>query len=110
MTTTFFVVIAGFLIRIGLPLLLMIGLVSLLRRLDARWQTEARYQQKLASEDTREHALDLSECAIDGISNKLFVQASEPCWQVFRKSNGYLHDECLHCKVFRAAPILLPNN
>jgi len=108
--TTFFVVLAGFFVRIVLPLLLMVGLVSLLRRIDAGWQAQALRQQKLAAEQGAEHALDLSECAIDGVSKKLLVQSVEPCWQVFRKSNGYLHEECLHCKVFRAAPILLPNN
>ena len=108
--TPFFVVLAGVLIRIVLPLLLMIGLVWLLRSLDARWQREALYQQKLAAEDTGEHTLDLRDCAIENISKKFSVKASEPCWQIFRKSNGYLHEECLHCKVFRAAPILLPNN
>jgi hypothetical protein len=108
--TTFFVVFAGLLIRFGLPVLLMVGLVSLLRRLDARWQKEALTQQKLAAGDSGKHALDLSACAVDGISHTQSIQASEPCWQVFRKSNGYLHEECLHCKVFRAAPILIPNN
>ena len=108
--TPFLIVLAGLFIRIVLPLLLMVGLVFLLRRLDARWQQEALYQQKLAAEDTGEHTLDLRNCAIEGFSNKFSVKASEPCWQIFRKSSGYLHDECLHCKIFRAAPILLPNN
>jgi hypothetical protein len=108
--TPFFVVLVGLLVRIVLPLLLMTGLVSLLRRLDARWQAEARHQQELANEDTEIHLLKLNECAIDGISKKLSVQSNEPCWQHFRKNNGYLHEECLHCKVFRAVPILLPNN
>lgn len=108
--TTFFVVLAGLLIRFGLPALLMVGLVSVLRRLDARWQREALYRQKLAAADTSKHTLDLSACGVDGISHALSIQSSEPCWQVFRKSNGYLHEECLNCKVFRAAPVLLPNN
>lgn len=108
--TTFFVVIAGFLIRIAVPILLMVILVSLLRRLDARWQCEARRQQQLAETDTSEHSLDLKECAIEGNSGMRSVYSVEPCWQVFRMSNGYLHEECLHCKVFRAAPILLPTH
>ncbi len=107
--TIFLVVIAGFLIRIAVPLLLMVALVSLLRHLDARWQAEAVQQQELAENDTSEHSLDLKECAIEGISNKLSIHSHEPCWQVFRMSNGYLHEECLHCKVFRASPILLNN-
>ena len=108
--TPFFVVLAGILIRIVLPLFLMVGLVFLLRSLDTRWQREALYQQKLAAEDSSEHALDLKDCAIEGLANKFSVKSSEPCWQTFRKSSGYLHEECLQCKVFRAALILLPNN
>jgi hypothetical protein len=108
--TPFFVVLAGFLLRFALPLLLMVGLVFILRRLDARWQKEALLKQKIAAEDTQKHALDLRDCEIVGVNHRFTVQASEPCWQVFRKSSGYLHEECLQCKVFRAAPILIPNN
>lgn len=108
--TTAFVVIAGFLIRIGLPILLMIGLVSLLRRLDSRWQAEALLQQKLAARNDGKRTLDLTGCTVDDVSKKQFINSSEPCWQLLRKSNGYLHEECLQCKVFRAAPVLLTNN
>ena len=109
--TTLFVVLAGLFVRIILPLLVMIGLVGLLRHLDARWQAEAILQQKqLAEAGPREHALDLRDCAIESVASKLSVQSTEPCWQVFRQANGYLHEECLKCEVFRASPILLPNN
>ena len=110
MTTTFFVVLAGLLIRIVFPLLVMLGLVYLLRRLDARWQSEAIYQQKLAENGSQKHALDLKECCIASNAGRTSVQSSEPCWQFFRQSDGHLHEECLRCKVFRAAPIFLPNN
>jgi hypothetical protein len=106
--TSIFVVLAGFLIRIAIPLLLMLALVYLLRRLDARWQMEALYRQKLDADETQEHTWELKDCSIEGALQWPALQSSQHCWQVLRKSNGTIHEECLRCKVFRAAPILLP--
>jgi len=107
--TSIYVVLAGFIIRIAVPLLLMAALVFILRRLDSRWQMEAIYRQKLESEQSQAHTWELKDCSIEDVPHWPALQSNEPCWQVFRKSNGYLHKECLRCKVFRATPILLPN-
>jgi hypothetical protein len=107
--TPILVVLTSLLIRIAIPALLMIGLVLLLRRLDAHWQEEAIYQQKMEAENPLEHTWEMKGCSIEGMSINPALHSTEPCWQVFRKSNGYLHEECLRCKVFRATPVLLPN-
>jgi hypothetical protein len=107
--TSILVVLASLLIRIVIPLLLMGGVVFLLRRLDARWQMEALYRQKQESADTQEHAWELKDCCIEGKNHQPALQSNQPCWQIFRQSNGYLQEECLHCKVFRSTPILLPS-
>lgn len=106
--TSIMVVLTSLLIRIAVPALLMLGLVYLLRHLDAHWQEEAIYRQKLEAAD-EEQTWELKSCSIEGISHTPALHSSEPCWQVFRKTNGYLHEECLRCKVFRASPVLLPN-
>jgi hypothetical protein len=107
--TSIYVILAVFLIRIAVPLLVMIGLVFLLRRLDARWQLEALYRQKLESAGKQERTWELTNCSIAGMTHQPALQANQPCWQAFRKNNGSLHVECLQCKVFRASPVFLPS-
>jgi hypothetical protein len=107
--TSILVVLTSIFIRIALPLLLMIGLVYLLRRLDAHWQEQALYIQKLEARGAQEHTWELKACSIEGMAHSPALHSSEPCWQVFRKSNGYIHEECLRCKVFGATPVYLAN-
>ena len=49
---TEFLAVAGlFVLRIGVPLLIMVGLVYLLKRLDRRWEADARATQQRAQAD-----------------------------------------------------------
>jgi hypothetical protein len=108
--TTFSVVFVGILIRIVIPLLVMAGIVYLLRRLDARWQAEAMYHQKFASAKNQKHCWEVKSCSAEKMENCPATKTEEPCWQAFRKENGYLQDECLRCPVFRSAPVLATNH
>ncbi len=107
--TSIYIVLTGLLVRFIVPLLLMVGLVFLLRRMDARWQKEAINRQLLETSTAQSRTWELSHCTIAGMANQPAIQSGQPCWLVYRKSNGYLHEECLHCKVFCATPILLPS-
>ena len=106
---TFSVVLVGILLRIALPLLIMAGLVYILRRLDARWQAEAMYHQKFEKVEGQKHCWEIKGCSAEQMENCVATKTDEPCWQAFRKTNGYLKDECLKCQVFRSAPVPVTN-
>jgi len=101
--TSLFTLIFGLLLRLAIPLVGTIILVYLLRKLDAHWQTEAElaplpiekvecWKIKDCSEDQRKHCT--------GAASRL------PCWQVYRRPNGYLQEDCISCEVFVNPPIL----
>jgi hypothetical protein len=104
--TTALVALAGLLIRYGLPILFMGVTVWLLRRLDARWQAEARGTPVAAPPVMAGPACwQVNGCAPDRRAEcPAFLNAATPCWQVFRDHNGNLRAGCLVCEFFRAAP------
>jgi hypothetical protein len=97
-------VLFGMLLRIGIPVAVTILVISLLSRLDRRWQkqsmalpvvpagTQPCWESKGCSEEKRKGC---------PAAAKLDV----PCWQVFRSRNGTLRENCLGCDVFRQAPV-----
>ncbi len=107
--TSILIVFTGLFIRLAIPGVLMIALVFLLRRLDAHWQEDAMHRQKIEAASVEEQTWELKGCAIDGMTKKTALHSTEPCWNVFRNSNGSLHEECLRCKVFSATQVLLSN-
>jgi len=104
--TTALLALAGLLIRYGLPILFMGATVWLLRRLDARWQAEARGTPVAAPPVMAGPACwQVNGCAPDRRAEcPAFLNAATPCWQVFRDHNGNLRAGCLVCEFFRAAP------
>lgn len=96
--------ILGLVLRIGLPLLVTLGFFYLLRRLDERWQKEARslpmlkpegapcWESKGCSEEKRKACV-------------AFNQTNVPCWQAFRARDGVMKEACLGCEVFRRAHV-----
>lgn len=100
--TSLLTLIFGLLLRLAIPLVGTVILVSLLRKLDAHWQMEAElaplpaekvecWKIKVCSEEQRNHCI--------GAASHL------PCWQVYRQTNGYLQEDCISCEVFVNAPI-----
>lgn len=95
------------LLRLGVPLLLTYGAAWLLRRLDARWQSEADAWSSTA----RSSVIDdvpalrcwrLRDCPDDARAYcPAYRDRSTPCWQHFRDERGRMATRCLSCQVFR---------
>jgi hypothetical protein len=100
-----YALLTGVLLRIAIPVLLTGGLVYLLRRLDARWQAEARQKSLRKLSDDQRPCWEMKSCPIEQVSACPAPKYSEPCWQIFRQANGYLSEKCLDCEVFRSAPL-----
>lgn len=101
-------VIAGFILRIGIPIGLTFLLARFLRKLDARWREEAEQQaveDKLLGQ--RETLLNLwldqpcyeiKNCTAQQKSTcRAFSQTEKPCWEI-QKSNGNLAKACQECE------------
>lgn len=96
----------GFLLRLGIPILFTGGLIYLLNRLDERWQNEAMQQESPTQPPTDQPPCWIQQgCSTGQILNCPAVKSAQPCWQVYRKSNGYLAEKCLDCQVFISAPV-----
>ena len=100
--TPFLALCFGLLLRLVVPIAITLGLVSILRKLDARWQKEAQAEY---SPVRRAECWDIKGCSTKQRQSCPALTSSLPCWQVFRFPNGYLREECLSCKVFLDAPI-----
>jgi len=92
----------GLLVRLALPIAITLVLVYFLRKLDSRWQAEARLQPvPLQKPESRK----IKDCPLERQTNCIARTSSLPCWQMLRLPNGYLREECISCKVFIDAPI-----
>jgi hypothetical protein len=100
-------VIAGILLRFGIPLGLTILLARFLRQLDSRWREEA--EQKAIESQLQQQRQTILNLWLDqpcySINNctaqqksicRAFSQTEKPCWEV-KRSNGSLAPECLDC-------------
>src|SRR5215216_2307325 len=95
-------IVAGFFLRLAIPILGTAILVFLLRRLDARWQAEAARQPLPIN---KPDCWKIKGCPPDKMENCPGAKSSLPCWQVYRLPNGYLNEDCITCKVFIEAPV-----
>jgi hypothetical protein len=99
---SFLTILAGVFLRLAIPIAGTAVLIHFLRKLDARWQTEAQLHplpiQKL-------ECWKMKGCTAAQQKNCMARTSTLPCWQVFRLPNGYLREECISCNVFIDAPI-----
>jgi hypothetical protein len=99
---TFSVFVVGAFLRLAVPLMVTALIVYLLRRLDVRWQAEAGKECVLLLNDDmpcwKEQGFSAAEIKMRAAQN------TQPCWQTYRLSNGYLREACLDCEVFLSAP------
>lgn len=99
---------AGLMLRLGLPFAITALLVRLLRRLDARWEAEARQVQSAQpalAPQAGVRCWEVRGCSPRRRANCPAYQHPEvPCWQHFRKRDGQLQSACLDCNVFTHAP------
>ncbi len=101
-STAALAVITGFLVRLAVPVLVTVMVIVALRRLDSRWQSEARYAPVKVE---KPECWKAQGCSPAQQKVCPAFKSSLPCWQVFRLSNGYLRDQCLGCDVLLKAPL-----
>ncbi len=97
-----FYVLAGFVLRLTIPIVGTVLLVLILRRLDARWQAEAKRSPAI---ENKQECWKVMGCSTEQMENCPAVTSPLPCWQVNRLPNGYLNEKCMTCKVFIDAPV-----
>jgi hypothetical protein len=100
--TSFFAVFTGLSLRLAIPIVVTVVLISLMRKLDAQWQSEA---QASTLRVEKPKCWEIKGCSPEQMKNCIAVKSSLPCWQTYRLPNGHLREECLSCEVFRKAPI-----
>ncbi|MDH5507479.1 MAG: hypothetical protein OEZ02_09685 [Anaerolineae bacterium] len=91
----------GFALRIAVPIGITVLLACYLRRLDARWQAEAKQMQDHAlgavQSPPAQSCWEYKNCSPDVRTQCLAHQQTEiPCWEVF-KNNGSLRKLCQDC-------------
>ncbi len=97
-----YVILIGLALRVAIPVAFTALIVFSLRKLDARWQAEAREEKKVA-------AIDEMPCLREGVTIDPLTSAraslgEQRCWQIRRLPSGYLNEACLDCEVFLNAP------
>lgn len=100
-------VIAGFILRIGIPLGLTFLLAKFLRGLDSRWREEAEQriveanmaaqQKQLLNLWLDQPCFAIKNCTPQEKENcRAFAQSEQPCWEI-QRSNGSLAKCCQEC-------------
>jgi hypothetical protein len=100
--TSFFAILIGLLLRLALPIAGTLILVYLLRKLDAHWQAEA---ERAPVTVEKVECWKVNGCSEEQRKNCLGATSPLPCWQAFRRPNGYLQEKCISCEVFTNAPV-----
>lgn len=106
------VIVGMFLLRIGVPLAITLGVAYALRRLDAKWQAEAwaeleasQPQEKVMTQ-VKSFVSEQPCWSVNGCDETVrakcaaFNQANIPCWLARRRSEGKLPAECYSCTLF----------
>jgi hypothetical protein len=102
--TPLLVIIAGFALRLAIPIAITAIAIYFLRRLDARWQAEAEIKV-LKPVVEKPRCWEINKCTPEMRATCPGYLSEAPCWQAQRKENGYLQEKCLGCDVFRKAPV-----
>lgn len=103
----FTAVLIGFLLRLGIPIGVTLGLSWALRRLDARWRREAADEQiqvlAAAGTLTKQECWQIKGCPpAQQAQCRAYQSNGVPCWEVFRE-NGKLRKTCVGCTVLKRA-------
>ncbi|MEW5939993.1 MAG: hypothetical protein AB1750_10050 [Chloroflexota bacterium] len=104
------VVLIGLSLRIGIPVIITVIAVLILRKVDARWKAEAEAlpPEPPAAIVEKPSCWEVIECAPELMKDCPAPVSPLPCWQARRQKNGYLMEKCLTCQVFRQAPLPTP--
>ena len=96
----------GLLIRFGIPIALTAIGIYLLKRLDERWQADAKREQPAVAAAHNTGCWDVKHCSPEMRKKcSAYAHRDTPCWQYYRDQQGNLREQCLGCDVFRQAPI-----
>lgn len=125
-------IVGLFVLRLGIPLAITLIIAYFLRRLDAKWEDEARSEQEAGRvtrevEEEKTVSVPLAHvpppapisAAFDSYGkpcweiNKdcnpikmehcpAYQDPSVPCWQARRQAEGRIPVECYHCEIFLA--------
>ncbi len=95
-------ILIGLLLRLAIPILLTALVIAFLRRLDANWQSEAKY---VPISVEKPQCWKTKKCTTAQQRICPAIKSPSPCWQVFRLPNGYLREKCLTCDVLAQAPL-----
>ncbi len=115
-------ILAMFLLRLGVPLAITVLVTYWLRRLDSRWQAEARMRPRLSVEPVTETIEEAALRAVDrpspmrilpepcwefrGCSQSQRMQCpayqrrEQPCWKMRYQTEGRLPSPCVACPIF----------
>jgi len=98
--------VGGVVFRFGIPAIVTTLVVWLLRRLDKRWQKEAKEQGLVQVRAQNPGCWNINNCTEEKRSNcKAYKNPDVPCWHNFRDQDGRLRESCLGCEVFHKAPV-----
>ncbi len=100
--------IIGFVLRFGIPIAVTAVVIILLRRLDERWQAEAKAESQAAlvpSCVNGKYCWEIKGCTEADRAKCVTSASQQPCWQARRLPNGHLSEGCLGCEVFLKAPV-----
>lgn len=95
-------VLIGLAVRLVIPILITLLVVTVLLRLDRRWQSEADAHPIRVE---KPECWKVRHCTAEQRRACSAYASALPCWQVFRRNDGYLQQKCLACPVFVSAPI-----
>lgn len=96
-------IVLGLLIRIGIPLIITLILIWVVRSLDQRWRDDGAGVVVRAKNTG---CWNIKGCAEkDRAKCSAHANQDIPCWQHFRRDDGTLRSGCIGCDVFRQAPV-----
>jgi hypothetical protein len=101
---TIILVVAGFVLRLGVPIAVTVLLAWFFRRLDARWEAEAEAQR------ARSEAMiaagvpcwQINNCTEANFKDcPAYAEPDTACWEHFRDRTGNVREDCIGCGIFR---------
>jgi len=100
---TFLTALAGFALRLAIPIIVTALAAYFLHKLDAHWQAEYE-QQNPPPKVSKPECWKIKGCKREQLETCPALSSPQPCWQVFRQQDGRLKEECLSCEVFLGSP------
>ena len=98
--------VLGVVLRLGIPIVITVFAVWLLRKLDITWRKEAEAEGLIKVTAKNPGCWDFHNCPEEKREEcKAYQNPDQPCWHVYRDSGGNLKEQCLSCEVFIHAPV-----